>query len=102
MKRQELVSSANRRMRRARRTTGRVLVSALGFGMAYYFDTENGGQRRTQLRHALRRAARGVDAVLTAEVGDPPPVFYPVLRGMRAGAEEPGPVGDAPFEAMAR
>jgi len=95
MNRQELVSSANRRMRRARRTTGRILVSALGFGVAYYF-----GVRRKRLHDALRRAGRSLDSVLTTEVGDPPPVFHPMLRGMPSGAPESP--GDAPVEAMAR
>ncbi len=83
MKRQELLSSANRRVRRARRTTGRILVSVLGFGVAYYFDSENGGARREQLQHSLRRAARHIDSALTSEVGDPPAVFNPMLRGYR-------------------
>ncbi len=93
--RQELFSSASRRARRARRTSGRILVSALGFGMAYYFDTENGAARRTQLRHWLQQTARTVDSVLTSEVGDPPPVFSPVWRGLQAlepDAAAPGPV----------
>ena len=81
--RQELLSSANRRARRVRRTTGRILVSALGFGVAYYFDPENGGVRRKQLQQSLRRHARDIDAALTSEVGDPPAVFDPMLRGLR-------------------
>ena len=92
--RQELSSSASRRARRARRTTGRILVSALGFGMAYYFDTEDGAARRKQLQHWLQQTARTVDSVLTSEVGDPPPVFSPVRRGLRAlesDAAAPGP-----------
>jgi hypothetical protein len=80
----QLLSSATRRARRARRTTGRILVSALGFGMAYYFDTEHGQARRKQLQHWLQRTARSIDSVLTSEVGDPPPVFYPVWRDLRA------------------
>jgi hypothetical protein len=100
MNRQGLVSSANRRMRRARRTTGRILVSALGFGVAYYFDVENGGVRRKRLHDALQRAGRSLDSVLTTEVGDPPPVFHPMLRGIPARAPESP--GDAPVEAVAR
>src|SRR5947209_2609569 len=80
--RQGPLSSASRRMRRARRTSGRILVSVLGFGMAYYFDTDNGAARRTQLRHSLRRTARRLGSVLGSEVGDPPPSFYPALRGV--------------------
>jgi hypothetical protein len=80
--RQELFSSAGRRTRRARRTTGRILVSALGFGVAYYFDNENGGARRKQLRHWLRGVARHIDSVFDSEAGDPPPVVYPALHGV--------------------
>src|SRR5271157_1959286 len=85
MKRQELLRSANRRARRARRTMGRIVVFALGFGVAYYFDTENGGARRTRLRELLQRTARNLDSVSSSEVGDPPPVFNPVMRGLRNG-----------------
>lgn len=80
--RQELISSANRRARRARRTTGRILVSALGFGVAYYFDTENGDRRRTRLYEALRRSAHTVGSVSSSEAGDPPPTFNPRLRAV--------------------
>ena len=92
MNRQELLSSANRRARRARRTTGRILVSALGFGVAYYFDPENGGARRKQLQQSLRRATGHFDSV-SSEVGDPPPVFDPLLRGLRVpgSASRPAP-----------
>ena len=80
--RQELISSANRRMRRARRTSARFLASALGFGVAYYFDTENGATRRKQLRGWMSRTAHRLDSVFDSAAGDPPPVFYPALRGM--------------------
>ena len=70
--RQELLSSATRRARRARRTTGRILVSALGFGVAYYFDTENGDVRRQRLFKSLRRSAHGLDSALTSGAEDPP------------------------------
>lgn len=81
--RQELLSSANRRMRRARRSIGRMVVSALGFGVAYYFDTENGALRRKRLHQLLQRTARSIDSVLAPEAGDPPPTFSPMLRGLR-------------------
>jgi len=84
IERQELLRSASRRARRVRRTTGRILFSALGFGMAYYFDKENGVARRKQLQQWLQQAVRSVDSVLTSEVGDPPPVFNPMMRGLRA------------------
>jgi len=73
--RQELLSAATRRARRARRTTGRILVSALGFGVAYYFDTENGEARRQRLVKSLRRSPHGLDFALTSEAEDPPHIF---------------------------
>ena len=94
--RQELISSANRRARRARRTTGRIVVSALGFGVAYYFDTENGDRRRKRLYGALQRTARSIDSVLAPEAGDPPPVFTPLLRALKPDAEEPSYPATAP------
>ena len=97
--RQQLLRSATRRARRARRTTGRIVVSALGFGMAYYFDAENGHARRKQLQRWLQRTARSIDSVLTSEVGDPPPV-YPVWRGLRA--LEPDSPRPEPAEAAVR
>ncbi len=81
--RQELISSASRRTRRARRTTGRILVSALGFGVAYYFDTENGDRRRKRLHVALQHGVRFIESALDAEAGDPPPILTPVLRAFR-------------------
>jgi hypothetical protein len=57
-------------------------VSALGFALAYYFDSANGQARRRRLRGQLRAAARGIDGMLTADrtVEDAPPVFYPLLQ----------------------
>jgi hypothetical protein len=78
--RQELMSSARRRIQRGRKTTGRIVASALGFAMAYYFDAENGEERRKRLHHVAQRAARDVSARLAPDVGDPPVVFHPVLR----------------------
>ncbi len=69
------LSSANRRARRARRTTGRILVSALGFGVAYYLDTENGEVRRQRLFRSLRRSAHRLDSALTSGAEDPPPAL---------------------------
>ena len=80
MNRQELFSSANGRMRRARKRSGRLLASALGFGVAYYFDTENGAARRQQLQRWMGRTARRY-SVVGSEAGDPPPVFHPLLGG---------------------
>ena len=75
VKRQELLSSANRRVRRARRTTGRIVVSSLGFGLAYSFDTENGGARRSALWRCAQRAAHDVDPALTSQGGHRLSVF---------------------------
>jgi hypothetical protein len=38
--RQELLRSATRRIQRGRKTTGRIVASALGFSVAYYFDSQ--------------------------------------------------------------
>jgi hypothetical protein len=84
MNRQELVRSASRRMRRGKRTTGRIVVSALGFGVAYYFDRENGGLRRKRLRQMVEQTIGNVDAVRATEMGDAPPVFHPVLHALRS------------------
>jgi hypothetical protein len=82
-------------MRRVRRTTGRLLVSALGFGVAYYLDTENGEARRKRLQQWLRRTSRRFESVLDSEAGDPPPVFPPVLRRMPEGRASGDTIGMA-------
>ncbi|HVT41720.1 MAG TPA: hypothetical protein VHD39_01965 [Acidimicrobiales bacterium] len=78
--RQELLSSANRRARRARRTTGRILVSALGFGVAYYFDTENGEARHQRLLTSLRRFVPRLDSAWTASEAEDPSPFLSAAR----------------------
>jgi hypothetical protein len=88
MNRQELMRSANRRLRRGKRTTGRIVVSTLGFGVAYYFDTENGELRRKRLHHMAQRAFRAIDDRSAPDVSDPPPVFHPVLRTHHAGVAD--------------
>jgi hypothetical protein len=65
------------------------LASGFGFGLAYYFDSENGGARREHLRRSLRRAAVTIDSLWAPEVGDQPPVFTPLLRGLDADEYEP-------------
>ncbi len=80
--RQGIMRSASRRAQRAKKTSGRIVVSAVGFGLAYYFDTENGGARRAQLRDALRRAAGTIDSALSLQAREPPPTFAPLLRGL--------------------
>jgi hypothetical protein len=87
--RQELISSAARRARRARRTSGRILVSALGFGVAYYFDTENGCGRRRRLYGALQGGSRRIGSVLAPGAGDPPPLFTPLVRALHGDTPEP-------------
>jgi hypothetical protein len=65
MHRNEILSSVGRRAQHVKKTTGRLAVSAVGFGVAYYFDAENGSARRMHLGQMLRRTARQIDAALT-------------------------------------
>jgi hypothetical protein len=92
---QEILHSANRRIRRVRRTTGRLVASALGFGVAYYFDTENGALRRKRLHQSFQRAAQRIGAVLGPEAEDPPSVLSPMRRVREPEgpppAEDPAP-----------
>jgi hypothetical protein len=80
--RRNVLRAATRRARRAKRTTGRILVSALGFGLAYYFDTENGPARRRRLGDRLRETAGKIDGLFAPD-GAPegaPPVFHPLVQ----------------------
>ena len=81
--RHELVRAARRRVHRGRMTTGRIVASALGFGVEYYFDAENGGLRRKRLHRTAEQAARSGGAQLVPHVGELPVVFDPVLRSDR-------------------
>jgi hypothetical protein len=81
--RQKLVRSASRRVRRGRRATGRIVVSALGFGVAYYFDTENGGHRRKRLHETLHRVVADISSARTSKDGGVSPVLHPVLHARR-------------------
>ncbi len=81
--RQKLLRSASRRVRRGRRATGRIVVSALGYGVAYYFDTENGGLRRKRLHETLRRVVADIDSARTSKDGGLSPVFRPVRYALR-------------------
>jgi hypothetical protein len=74
--------SVTRQARHARRTSGRILASALGFGVAYYLDAENGAARRRRVHDYVSRTARDIDGVLTRDFDEPPPVFYPLLRSL--------------------
>ena len=98
--RDELLRWASRRASRARRTWGRILVSALGFAMAYYLDPENGGARRRELQRRLRQVARSTGPVVPPDAGDPPPVFSPLWHGLRA--MEPAAGAPGTVEAAAR
>ena len=85
-----LVRATVSRARRTRRTTGRILFSAAGFGLAYLFDAENGAARRARLRRSLHHATSTRYSVLAPVTGvhDAPPVFGPLLRGL--GEEDVG------------
>jgi hypothetical protein len=54
------LETARSRVRRARKTGGRLLVSGLGFSAAYFFDPDHGRERRQRalaLIGHLRRSA---------------------------------------------
>jgi hypothetical protein len=80
--RPDVLQAAARQARRAKRTSGRVVLTALGFGLAYYFDTANGPARRRQLREHVRTAVRKIDRAFTSDpvVDDVPAVFSPLLQ----------------------
>jgi hypothetical protein len=73
------VATAARHIRRTKRSTGRLAVSALGFSAAYFLDAENGAARRRRLQDFMRRTAADLDEVLTPELGP--------LRAIRPGAD---------------
>jgi hypothetical protein len=77
--RQELLRSATRRIQRGKKTTGRIVASALGFSVAYYFDPESGGLRRKHLQHTVRGFFGQINNALAPDVADPA-VFPSVLR----------------------
>lgn len=104
MHRQELLRTASRRMRRGKRTTGRIVASALGFAMAYYFDPENGELRRKRLHRTAQGALHAVEGRLAGEVtdADPPAVFHPVQRtGPTASTARTARTGSRPWERAA-
>jgi hypothetical protein len=82
--RREVLRAGTRRAKRVKRTSGRILVSALGFGLAYYFDTENGLGRRRRLSDRLRATARKIDGLFAPDgaPGGAPPVFHPLLHSL--------------------
>ena len=83
MNRQELLRSVSRRVRRGRRATGRIVVSALGFGVAYYFDTESGDLRRKRLRETMHRVVADISSARMSEGRGLSPVVHPVLHAFR-------------------
>jgi hypothetical protein len=66
------------------------VASALGFGVAYYFDAQNGGLRRKRLEHKVQAVVGRLNARMTPDVDDPPVVFHPVFRSHRMPATVPG------------
>ena len=68
-----------------------MVVSALGFGVAYYFDTENGGLRRKRLHQQVQRTLHNVESVLFSDLEDEPPVFQPVHAFGGEGRARRGP-----------
>lgn len=92
--RQKLLRSASRRVRRGRRATGRVVVSALGFGVAYYFDTENGGLRRKRLHETLHRVVADLDSARASGDRGLSPVFRPLRHALRGEGRARGGTGD--------
>lgn len=91
MNRQELFRSASRRVRRGRKTTGRLVVSALGFAAAYSFDGENGSVRRKRLHQMLQRTVHNIGSSMASDAGDPPAVVPPVLRSRVSAGRSRGP-----------
>ena len=90
--RQERVRSATRRIQRGRKTTGRIVASALGFSVAYYFDPENGGLRRKHLQHAVRGVFGEINDALAPDIADP--AFVPSVLRADPGTG-PRPVADS-------
>ena len=91
--RQKLLRSASRRVRRGRRATGRIVVSALGFGVAYYFDTENGGLRRKRLHETLHRVVADISSARTSKDGGLPPVSHPAPHAFGGDGRARGGTG---------
>ena len=59
------------------------MAFALGFGVAHYFDVENGRLRRKRLQQTVQRTFGNLDAVRASGVADTPPVIDPVLHALR-------------------
>jgi hypothetical protein len=55
---QETERAVTRRVRHAKRSAGRLLVSGIGFSAAYFLDPDHGAARRKQAVDVLRRAKR--------------------------------------------
>ena len=80
----EVSQAVARWAQKEKRTSGRVVLFALGFGVAYYFDTTNGPARRRHLHEQLRAAVRKIDGVFSPDplVADVPPAFSPLLQSV--------------------
>lgn len=57
-------------VRRAKKSSGRLLVAGLGFSVAYFFDPAQGRARRKRVVDLIRRA-RGSHAVARVERAAP-------------------------------
>jgi hypothetical protein len=86
--RQELLRSATRRIQRGRKTTGRIVASALGFSVAYYFDSQRGGLRRKRLQHSMRGFFGQSNDALAPDIADPA-VLPLVLRAHPRSSSRP-------------
>jgi hypothetical protein len=87
VERRGVLNALTRQAETAKRRSGRIVVSALGFALAYYFDTTNGPARRRQLHAQLRSAARKIHGAFAPDhaVADAPAVFSPLLQSKPKG-----------------
>jgi hypothetical protein len=60
-----VTNAVARQAHRARRSAGRIVVSAAGFSVAYYLDPENGAQRRHRLHELMRKTGATIDGAIT-------------------------------------
>jgi hypothetical protein len=88
-----VTATVARHAHRARRSAGRIVVSAAGFSAAYYLDPENGAQRRHRLHELVRKTGATIDGALTsgmapsdAGVPTPEPALHSVPFAASNGA----------------